>query len=241
MCKGNGRSVAKGNEPLPGHQDGWAEVLHRRASSAFYWSWVCPTLPQRIKPHVMLSFHTQHTPNILLINTELCANGFCHQFSDWYISSGSCRQVGARKLYSSQMKPEEGNQCHVCPKKMKIVKRISTALSSFWIYKGLVRIFTTWRQVRMRWQRKAFSEGVETPLPNILTMENTGKSSFQHIRISKLGQSGIRTWSHLLITSPLALGCGGSGAHSFLVTTSVGLRSNGKSSQVKLLQFHLMR
>lgn len=86
MCKGNGRSVAKENEPLPGHQDGWAEVLHRRASSAFYWSWVCPTLPQRIKPHVMLSFHTQHTPNILLINTELCANGFCHQFSDWYTS-----------------------------------------------------------------------------------------------------------------------------------------------------------
>lgn len=57
-------------------------------------------------------------------------------------------------------------------------------------------------------REKPSSGGAETP-PNTLTVEITRKLSFEHIRTSKPGQSGIRTWSHLRTTCPLALGAQG--------------------------------
>lgn len=89
---------------------------------------------------ILLHTHSQHTQNVLLINIKLCASGLCHQFflTDTPLAENADKLVLQNFLY-----PRQSWKSVPClPQKMKTVKRISIALSNFWIYKEAVRIFT---------------------------------------------------------------------------------------------------
>jgi len=147
-------------------------------------------------------------------------------------------------LPSSQAKPGEGNQCHICKTHLKH----QDSLSKEHLLPHPVSGFTKrWagssqregkRECRPAGEtRTPSSRGEELP-PTALSGEVILSPNTPPERLNRA--RALYGHRHLLVTRPLALGCWGSGA-SFHATTSMGPRSSGRNPQIKPLQFSLTR